>query len=764
MKLASHNLSTRDQIRASTDQKAFANFLIKTRSFTSTSPCTKLNARRLGSKAVPNRLFSKQTLVPRCSSVTSQLESQSYQVFSGSPTPLGPSKNGSAVNFALYAKHASGVQLCLFDRDHQHLQSIQLETSSHKTGDVWHVQVEGLPGIDICYGYRVSGSGGWETGLRWDSSRVLLDPYAPLVSGRRFFGKRDSIENFQNQIGSQFLGTYDFESAPFDWGTDDARTPLHMKDLVIYEMPVRSFTASSTSGVPDHLRGTFLGVAEKADYFAQLGVNAVELLPVFEWDELEFQRNKNPRDHMVNIWGYSHINFFAPMSRFAASGAGPVAAAREFKQMVKRLHESGVEVLLDVVYNHTVESDDKDPYLVSFRGIDNKTYYMTDTSQHTQLINWSGCGNTINANNPVVTQLIVDSLVHWVTEYHVDGFRFDLASCLCRDEKGHPMAVPPLIRTISKHPILSKVKLIAEPWDLGLFQVGSFPNWDIWAEWNGKYRDDVRRFIKGDAGMKGAFATRLSGSADLYQTNQRRPYHSVNFVIAHDGFSLYDLVSYNGKHNDANGEGNRDGTNDNFSWNCGAEGNTGDAGVMALRGRQMRNYMLALMLSQGTPMIVMGDELAVTHQGNNNWYGHDNGMTQLDWSPLKDETSMHAGFHRFMSGIISFRKSHPAVGVENFLNSSDIVWHENDWANEESRFLAFTIKGKGGPDIYAAFNSHSYKVDVGLPPAPSGKKWCRVVDTNLPAPRDFTEGGNNGVDSKYGIEAHSSIMLIAKDA
>ena len=327
------------------------------------------------------------------------------------------------------------------------------------------------------------------------------------------------------------------------------------------------------------------------------------------------------------------------------------------------------------------------------------------------------------------------------------------------------MAVPPLIKSIALHPVLSKVKLIAEPWDLGMYQVGSFPNWDVWAEWNGKYRDDIRRFIKGDAGMKKGFATRLAGSADLYNVNKRKPYHSINFVVAHDGFSLYDLVAYNGKHNDANGEGNRDGTNDNFSWNCGAEGNTGDGGIVALRFRQMRNFMLALMLSQGTPMIVMGDELSSTHNGNNNWYGHDNKMTRLDWSSisLDAETSPQAGFYRFLSGLINFRKAHPALGVDSFLNSSDIIWHEDNWDNDESRFLAFTLKGRGGPDIYAAFNSHSFKIDVNLPRPPQGKKWCRVIDTNLPSPRDFTAGGNKGVDSIYGVQGFSSIMLIANN-
>ncbi|KAG2441403.1 hypothetical protein HYH02_009991 [Chlamydomonas schloesseri] len=679
-------------------------------------------------------------------------------VAAGKPEPLGPSRTGSGVNFALFSRHAKSVRLCLFDGEAQPLG----EVDCNRTGDVWHVELADLPLSGLRYGFKVSGDGGWDTGARWAPGKVLLDPYAPLVAGRRQFGVRDAVEQFKGKEGSLFLGAYDFSaSAPYDWGPEEAarRPRTALKDLVIYEVPVRCFTADGSSGLPAEQRGTFAGMAAKAPYLASLGVNAVELLPVFEWDELEFRRTRNPRDHMTNVWGYSHINFFAPMSRLGAPGAGPEAAAREFKDMVKALHAQGIQVILDVVYNHTAEADDKDPYTLCMRGVDNKTYYMIDPSQYVQLVNWSGCGNTVNANNPPVTQMIIDSLVHWVTEYHVDGFRFDLASCLCRDERGHPMAAPPLIRAISKHPLLSGVHLIAEPWDIGMYQVGSFPNWDIWAEWNGKYRDDVRRFIKGDAGMKRAFATRLAGSADLYQTNNRRPYHSINFITAHDGFSLYDMVSYNDKHNDANGEGNRDGTNDNFSWNCGAEGDTGNGGIQALRQRQMRNCMVALMLSQGTPMIVSGDEIIKSHGGNNNWYGHDTPMAHLQW-PRGDADK--EAMLRFCSELIAFRKSHPALGREHFLGPNDITWHEDNWSNDESRFLAFTLHHREAGDIYAAFNAHTFAVSATLPRPPQGRKWCRLVDTNLPAPKDFTPGGNAGVDPVYGIQAFSSIVLIAK--
>lgn len=497
------------------------------------------------------------------------------------------------------------------------------------------------------------------------------------------------------QMGSRFLGTYDFEQREFDWGDDYSRPSIPFQDLVIMELAVRSFTASPSSGLSEDKLGTFAGLEAKVDHLVELGVNAVELLPVFEYDELEFQRHKNPRDHMTNIWGYSHLSFVAPMSRFgtqtgAQGGSDPVAAATEFKSMVKTLHRNNIEVILDVVYNHTAEADDADPYLLSWRGIDALEYYQQIPGGHPALVNFSGCGNTFNVNGRRGKDLVIYSLRRWVEEFHVDGFRFDLASCLCRDPQGHAMADPPLIRQICEDPVLSKVKLIAEPWDLGMYQVGSFPAHGQWAEWNGKYRDDVRKFIKGDPGMKSAFATRLSGSQDLYASSGRKPYHSVNFVIAHDGFTLADLVSYNDKHNEANGENNMDGTNDNFSWNCGKEGAAeGDAVIETLRTRQMKNYHVALMFSQGTPMILCGDEYGQTRWGNNNWYGHDSEMTQFDWKAL--EKSKENGWFNFYKSVITMRKQCPLLGRPDFLSGQDVTWHEDNWDDPESRFLAFTL-------------------------------------------------------------------------
>ncbi|EFN57533.1 hypothetical protein CHLNCDRAFT_34754 [Chlorella variabilis] len=711
------------------------------------------------------------------------LSADSLEQEPGTPSPLGASPAAGSkpgVNFALYAPNASSVTLCLRDWDDRPV----MEASLQRTGDVWHAFVAGLPQSKVLYGYKVDGRGGWDTPFRWDKNKarthpcrccccccaILLDPYAKHVKGRAVFGKRDDFEQFKTREGSVFRGTFDFEAEPFDWGAAYKRPDIPLKDLVIAELPVRLFTAAESSGLPAGQRGTYAGVAAKVEHFKEMGINAGKqpglwelLLPVFEYDELEFQRRWGRLPACLHT-GAVHLNFFAPMSRFGSDGAGPLAAAREFKEMVRALHAAGIEVIIDVVYNHTVEGGDEDSYLLSWRGIDAGAYYQQDPDSYVKMLNYSGCGNTVNANHPATAQQIVDSLRWWVEEYHVDGFRFDLAPCLCRDATGKVMSNPPLVRAITKDPVLSKVKLIAEPWDIGAYMVGSFPNWDIWAEWNGKYRDDVRRFLRGDAGLKSEFATRLAGSADLYHTHNRKPFHSVNFVIAHDGFTLADMVAYNDKHNDANGEQNRDGTNDNFSWNCGVEGPTDNGAVKALRQRQMRNYHLALMLSQGTPMLLMGDEYGQSRQGNNNYYGHDTPLTHYHWDQL--EQAKQNGWFRFYSELIKFRRDNPLLGRAEFLTTQDVTWHEDRWDDPESRFLAFTLhdRGQGCGSLYAAFNAHSFEVRVTLPSPPRGKKWCRVVDTNLAPPKDYTPGGNAGVDPVYGVQGYSRILLIPQDA
>ena len=445
-------------------------------------------------------------------------------------------------------------------------------------------------------------------------------------------------------------------------------------------------------------------------------------------------------------------------------GFGTVAAAtaRELKDAVRALHAAGIAAILDVVYNHTCESDDATAYTVSWRGIDAGLYYQQ--SAEGALLNSSGCGNAVAANTPAVMELILASLRHWVTEYHVDGFRFDLASALTRDARGEPLPTPPLIQAIARDPLLSTKLLIAEPWDCaGLYQVGSFPHYGFWGEWNGKFRDDVRRFVRGEPGMKPALATRIAGSADLY--TGRPPASNINFVIAHDGFSLGDLVAYTEKRNAANGEDGRDGCNDNFSWNCGAEGPTDDPAVTSLRFRVARTHMLTLFVSVGTPMFVSGDEYLQSHEGNNNWYGHDGPMTWYNWAAAEAGA---AGFVRFFSELAALRSSHPALGRTTFLTDADVTWHEHDWSNPDSRFLAFTLHAPSGleaeGDLYIALNAHGFSVDAALPPPPQGaSKWCRVVDTNLPPPRDFTRGGNAGVQGGvYSVAPHSGIVLVSK--
>ncbi|XP_011626408.1 isoamylase 3, chloroplastic isoform X2 [Amborella trichopoda] len=652
----------------------------------------------------------------------------------GKPSPLGVSETENGINFAIFSQHASSVTLSLslpegyFEQLEQDTVIVEINLDPHvnKSGDIWHICVEDLPRYGVLYGYRVGGPHGWQQGHRFDSNIILLDPYAKLVEGRRVFA--DSSNKM-----SKFLGTYDFNCLPFDWGSDYKLPNIPEKDLVIYEMNVRAFTADVSSELDPNLRGSYLGVIEKIPHLLELGINAVELLPVFEFDEFELQRHPNARDHMVNTWGYSTLNFFAPMSRYASSGRGPLAASIEFKQMVKALHAAGIEVILDVVYNHTNEADDKIPYTTSFRGIDNKVYYMLDLNNSNQFLNFSGCGNTLNCNHPVVMELILDSLRHWVMEYHVDGFRFDLASVLCRGTDGSPLNAPPLVKGIAKDAVLSRCKIIAEPWDCGgLYLVGRFPNWDRWAEWNGKYRDDVRRFIKGDYGTKGSFATRIAGSADLYQ------------------------------HNDANGEGGQDGSNDNFSWNCGVEGETDDPELQSLRSRQMKNFHLALMISQGTPMILMGDEYGHTRYGNNNSYGHDTSINHFQWGQLQEKRKDH---FRFFSEIIKFRRRNPLLGREKFLDKSDITWHENNWDNYNSKFLAFTLHdSKLRSDIYLAFNAHNYFVNAVMPPPPLGRKWFRVIDTNLLSPDDFVQDGVTGIKDAYNVAPYSSILLEAKQS
>ncbi len=615
--------------------------------------------------------------------------------------------------------------------------------------------VFGLEYENIEYGYRMEGPFDPKEGHRFDSSKILLDPYAKAITGRDVWGKKP---NWEDVFPHRSLLVFD----DFDWG-EDRPLEIPMEDLVIYEMHVRSFTRDSSSGVK--FPGTFAGIRPKLPYIKELGVNCIELMPIYEFDEFENSRTSpETGETLMNYWGYSTVGFFAPKSGLAATGKLGMQVD-ELKALVKDLHNNGIEVFLDVVFNHTAEGNENGPY-ISFKGIDNKTYYMLTPEGF--YFNFSGTGNTLNCNNPVVRNIVLDCLRYWASEYHIDGFRFDLASILGRDSQGYPLLNPPLLKSLAFDPILAKCKLIAEAWDAGgLYQVGSFPAYGRWAEWNGKYRDGLRRFLKGDPGLVGDMAERLQGSPDLYAS--RGPTASINFITCHDGFTLYDLVSYNDKHNEANGEDNRDGANDNDSWNCGVEGPTTDQAINSLRIRQMKNAAAILLVSQGVPMILMGDEIARTKQGNNNTYCQDNNLNWLDWNLMNSQS----GLYRFFKNCIHFRLAHPIFRNRWHLRSQDYVgsgfpdisWHgtqawKPDWS-DSSRMLAFMLDGKhsrGGrlvdDSIYVAMNMHWESQWFELPGLPEGKAWHVFANTGVPSPEDVWEPGH-----EPRLDDQNSLML-----
>jgi len=541
-------------------------------------------------------------------------------------------------------------------------------------------------------------------------------------------------------------------------------------------MHVRSFTRHATSGVKHP--GTFAGLVEKIPYLKELGVNCIELMPIYEFDEFENSRlNEETGEKLYNYWGYSTVGFFAPKAGYAATGKFGMQVD-ELKNMVKQLHKNGISVILDVVFNHTAEGNEKGHY-ISFRGIDNKTYYMLTPEGY--YFNFSGTGNTLNCNNPIVRGMVLDCLRYWAEEYHIDGFRFDLASILGRDPWGAPLTNPPLLETLAFDPILAKCQLIAEAWDAGgLYQVGSFPNYGRWAEWNGKYRDCVRKFLKGDLGLAGEMAQRLMGSPDMYKWANRPPTASINFIIAHDGFTLADLVSYNDKHNYANGENNNDGGNDNHSWNCGVEGQTDDPAILFLREKQMKNAMAMLLVSQGVPMMLMGDELGRTKYGNNNTYCHDNELNWLNWDLLGKNQSLF----RFVKHFIAFRHAHPVLRSPYHLENkdyvgsgyADITWHGTKAWNADfsgsSRVIAFMLCGKhalGGTYednyIYVAMNMHYEGLFFELPQLPSGLNWHIFANTGVASPDDINTPGDEPLLENQGgllVGDRSVVVLVGK--
>ena len=586
----------------------------------------------------------------------------------GRVRPFGASIiSNDAINFSIFSKDAEACELLLYHNGEAEPFAVIPFPEEFRIGNVFSMIVYGLDYENLEYGYRFDGKYAPQEGYWFDKTKILLDPYAKLVSGRDTWGEVPDYSNTFQHRGRVIPEDYDWEG--------DKPLEIPMNDLIIYEMHVRSFTRDASSNVK--YKGTFAGLLEKIPYLKELGVNCVELLPIFEFDEFENSRENNG-ERLYNYWGYSTVNFYAPKAGYAASAPFGLAA-EELKNMVKQLHKAGIEVILDVVFNHTAEGNEQGPY-ISYRGIDNRTYYLLTPEGY--YYNFSGCGNTMNCNNAVVRNCILDCLRYWVSDYHIDGFRFDLASILSRDENGAPMTSPPLLEALAHDAVLGKSKLIAEAWDAGgLYQVGSFPAWGRWAEWNGKYRDCVRKFVKSGAECGPELVYRLQGSPDLY--SNRSAEASINFITCHDGFTLYDLVAYNEKHNLANGEDNRDGSNDNDSWNCGAEGETDDAEINALRRRQVKNAAALLLLSRGIPMLLSGDEFLNTQSGNNNAYCQDNLISWLDWKKSEENKDVL----EFFKTLIAFRKAHPVLRRTDFYadkNSTDypeLSFHGiNPWA------------------------------------------------------------------------------------
>ena len=669
---------------------------------------------------------------------------EGYRVRPGKPLPFGVSTVPGGLNFSVYTSAGTSCTLVLLSRsENKIIKEIRIP-DHYRIGDVYSIVVFDIDYEDIEYGYKIEGPFSPEDGHRFDGDNILMDPYARTTSGREEWGVEPNWE-----LQYQHRSRISFDD--FDWEGD---SPLEIKDedLVIYEMHVRSFTQSETSGVK--FRGTYAGIVEKIPYLKKLGINAVELMPVFEFDEFENSRiHPDTGERLYNYWGYSTVAFFAPKAGFASTGKFGMQVD-EFKQLVKELHRANIEVILDVVFNHTAEGNEYGPS-ISFKGLDNKIYYMLTPEGY--YYNFSGTGNTLNCNNPVVRNLVLDCLRYWASEYHIDGFRFDLASILGRDPWGAPLNNPPLLESLAFDPILSSCKLIAEAWDAGgLYQVGTFPAFGRWSEWNGKYRDTARRYLKGDEGQVGELAQRIQGSPDLYQWNGRSQATSINFITCHDGFTLADLVSFDQKHNEANGEFNRDGGDDNHSWNCGAEGWTDNPEILELRRKQAMNALGLLMTSRGTPMLLMGDEFGRSQHGNNNAYCIDSPVSWVDWNLLKSNENLF----NFSQALIAFRHQHPCLRVNRFDHGgSDIFpscsfhgtkpWNV-DWSSE-SRQLGWMMSSQtddGQSDtVYVAANSAHYATWFELPQLPEVYEWDLCFNTGnqvepyLKKPVPFRETG-----------------------
>jgi isoamylase len=707
-----------------------------------------------------------------------------FKMLAGRPSPLGATWDGDGVNFAVFSEHARKVELCLYDSDDPSRELACLGFRDH-TGHVWHGYVPGLKPGQL-YGYRVHGAYEPEHGLRFNPSKLLIDPYARAVHGSVNWdapvfayelGHHDGDLSYNDEDDAWGIPKSMVIDNSFDWKGDRRPcTPWH--ETVIYEVHVKGFTMQHPE-VPEELRGTYAGFAcdPMLRYLQDLGVTAVELLPIHSFVDDNYLLDKGLR----NYWGYNTINFFSPDARYSRRDT-PGGEVREFKEMVRRLHEAGIEVILDVVYNHTAEGNHLGPTF-SFKGLDNRAYYRLVEDHPRYYMDYTGCGNSLNARHPQVLKLVMDSLRYWVTEMHVDGFRFDLASTLARETHGVDR-LGSFFDIIHQDPIISEVKLIAEPWDIGEggYQVGNFPT--LWAEWNGKYRDTVRGYWKGDAGVTGELAYRLTGSSDLYGDDGRHPYASINFITAHDGFTLNDLVSYDDKHNEANGEDNRDGHDHNLSWNHGAEGPTDDPDICALREQQKRNFLATLILSQGVPMLLAGDETGRTQNGNNNAYCQDNEISWLNWELAERDEELLA----FTRRLIAFRKAHPNLRRRKFFRGRpiygtdirDIMWFRPDgeemtpeeWNSGWSRVLGMRLAGEtvgeidehGDPvrddTMLFLFNSYHDEVEFTLPDRGAEMCWEVVFDTSIgeaDAAAPLYGGGE-----PYSLAGRSMVLLVGR--
>lgn len=697
-------------------------------------------------------------------------------VQAGNPLPIGGAhRYGDGVNFVLFSRHATRVRLELYQNaeDTSPSKIIDLDAARHRTGDVWHVWLRGVP-MGQLYGYRIEGPYEPQQGHRFNPHKLLLDPYARAIASvedwdflaARGYDSSSPLTDLSISTVNDAATTPKciFTDDHFDWETD--APPKHSaSDTVIYETHVRGFTIHPSSEVAHP--GTFIGLTEKIRYLRDLGVTAIELMPISEFNEDELNRiNPVTKEKLRNYWGYNPVAFFAPKQTYSIPGPHR-RQTLEFREMVKAFHRAGIEIILDIVLNHTAEGDETGP-TISLRGIENSIFYMLQENGLRYYKDFTGVGNTLNANHPVVRELVKNVLRYWVMHMHVDGFRFDLASVLGRDEHGNILRNAPLLEDIAEDPILRDIKIIAEAWDAGgAYQVGSFST-HRWTEWNGRFRDDVRRFWIGDAGMIGALASRICGSSDLYRESGKGPASSLNFITSHDGFTLNDLVSYKQKHNHENGENNRDGTDANYSDNCGMEGPSDDPAVEGMRNRLIKSFLLTLFVSRGVPMLLGGDEFRRTQKGNNNAYCQDNEVSWFDWGLAKK----HKDIHRFTREMIAFRRAHPVLRREVFYTEADIKWFAPNggvpgWTDERQKSFACLILGQAEPDLFLMFNADTRSVDFAIPPLPAGKIWRLAVDTSRTAPDDIFEAGKEPSmqgQIEFRVEPRSSAILLTDNS